>query len=89
MHPQGHFTDLIEKHRAVIRDLELAGSVAIRTGEASLHVSEELRLEQCFRESCAVHGDEWSRCTVAELVNAIGYELLANTTFARHEDLRV
>ena len=43
---------------AVVRQLELARLVAIRAGEAALHVAEELGFEQRLGNAGAVDGHE-------------------------------
>jgi len=56
--------------------LKLSPSSAHTCGRL-LFNPEQLRFEQCFHNSGAVDGDEWSPPTPAEFVNLPGYQFLA------------
>ena len=58
LHAQAHLADFVEEERAAVRELQLARLVAVRAGEAALHVAEQLRFEQRLGEAGAVHRDE-------------------------------
>ena len=51
LHAQRHLADFVEEHRAHVGRLELARLVAIGAGEAALHVTEQFRFEQRFRQT--------------------------------------
>ena len=53
-----HLADLVEEHRAVVGELELARLVLDRAGEGAALEAEQLGLEQFGRERRAVHLDE-------------------------------
>ncbi len=55
---QRHVADLVEKQRAAVGELELAGRLPHRAGEGALLVAEQLALEQRFRDGRAVDRDE-------------------------------
>ena len=55
---QAHVADLVEKQRSLVRLLELPGAVGNRSREGSLHVPEELALDQLTRDRGAIHLDE-------------------------------
>jgi hypothetical protein len=55
LHPGRHLAQFVEKERSPMRKLQLAARVAIRAGEASLHVAEQLRLEERLGNPGAVH----------------------------------
>ncbi len=57
LHAQAHLADFVEEQRAPVRLLQLADLVAIRAGEAALHVTEQLRFEQGLGQAGAVDGD--------------------------------
>ena len=48
----------VEKHRAAMRQLQLADLVAMRAGEAALDVTEQLRFEQRLRDARAIERDK-------------------------------
>ncbi len=89
LHPQRHLADFVEKDTAAVRHLELALLVAVGAGEAPLHVSEELRLEQRFRQAGAVHCDERALRPRAALVNGVRDELFADAALTGDEHLRI
>src|SRR5687768_7413207 len=60
----GGFTDFVEEERSAPGRGEQAGFVSQRAREGALHVTEELRLEQAFRQRAAVDREEWSGGTV-------------------------
>ena len=65
LHAQRHLADLVEKDRALVGELELAGLVAVGAGEAALDVTEQLRLQQRLGHARAVDGhkrlaDPWA-----------------------------
>ena len=61
LHAQAHLTHFVEEQRAAMRELELARLVAIRAGEAALHVTEQFGLEQGLGQARAVDRDERAR----------------------------
>ena len=56
LHPKCLLVHFVQEDRAHVGGLELAGFVAIRPGEAALHVPEQLRLEQRLGQPGAVDG---------------------------------
>ena len=58
LHPHAHLADFIEEERAVRRQLDEAGLVAVRAGKAAAYVPEELRLEQRIRQTRAIERHE-------------------------------
>ena len=58
LHAQAHLTGFVEEERAAVRRLQLAGSIAIRAGEAAADMPEQLGLEQRLGEAGAVDRDE-------------------------------
>ncbi len=58
----GHQADLIEKDRPAMRHLQQTGLGLPRVGECAALESEQLRFEQCVRNSRAVHVHERSSC---------------------------
>jgi hypothetical protein len=87
LHPEAHLADLVEEERAPVGELELARLVAIRAGEASFDVSEQLRLEERFGQPGAVHGHEWPVVAGGVHVDRPGDQILADAAFTRDEDL--
>ena len=75
--------------RAAVGHLELALLVAIGAGEAALHVAEELRLEERFRQAGAVDGHHRALRSRAALMDGVRDQLLADAALAGDEDLGV
>src|SRR5690554_4449062 len=59
LHARWDLRDLIEKKRALVRELKTARLARHGAGERPALVSEELRLEQLGGDRCAVYPDEW------------------------------
>ena len=89
LHAQGHVADFVEEQRAAFRDLELAELVAVRAGEAALHVTQQLRLEERLGQPRAVDGDEAPLVTRTSDVNLPGDQLLPGAALAGNQHLRV
>ena len=89
LHARRHLPDLVEEDGAVARHLELAGLVAVRTGEAALHVPEQLRLEQVLRQPGAVDRHERRRRPQRLLADGAGHHFLARSALAGDEHLGV
>src|SRR5206468_3630705 len=89
LHAHRHFPDLVHEDRALFSHLQLARLIAIRAGEASLHVAEQFRFEQGFRQTRAVDGHKGARLARALAVHRLGDELLADAALAGDEHLRV
>ena len=49
LHPQRHLADFVEEDGAAVGHLQQARPVAMRVGEAALHVAEQLGFEQASR----------------------------------------
>src|SRR5438270_12862018 len=74
--------DLIEKHCATVRQLELAFLELMRAGKRSFFMPEELALQELLGETGAVDGDEGLQPSFAPIVDRPGEELLTGATFA-------
>ena len=83
LHRQRHVADLIEKQRAAIRELELAGLAASpRAGERAFLIAEQLRLQQRFGNRRAVELDEGPLGTRRAAMQRMSIQLLASTGLA-------
>src|SRR5439155_972923 len=73
-----------------VRQLELPRPVGERSGEASLHVTEQLTLDQLRGNRRAVHLDERPCAARAQGMDRAGHELLAGAVFSgdQHAGLR-
>ena len=67
LHAQAHLADFVQEQRAAMRELQLSRLVAVRAGEAALDMSEELRLEERFREAGTIHRDERQRPSLRDV----------------------
>ena len=72
-----HVADLIEEHRALVRQLELAQLPAGRAGEGAALMPEQLALQQLPGDGRAVDGHERSVLARAAVMDHPGEELLA------------
>ena len=58
LHHRRHLADLVEENRAALRDFDQALLGRLGAGERAAHVTEQLGLEQRFRQRAAVERDE-------------------------------
>ena len=89
LHPQRHLTHFVEKYRAQVGHLELAGLVAVRPREAPLHVPEEFRFEEGFRKPRAIDRGKCVRSARTAHVNPSRNDFFSDAARAGDEDLRV
>src|SRR5262249_33737341 len=80
--------DLVEKDRALVRDLEEALLVAEGAGEGTAAVAEQLALEQALRQRCAVDGDEHAVAARAHAMDGAPQEPLPGSRLAEHQPRR-
>ena len=82
----GHFADLIQQQRAVLRLIQQAGLAALgRAGERAGLVAEQLRFQQLLREGGAVHLDEGAAGAGAVALDLVGHHFLAAAGRAENE----
>ena len=86
LHARAHGADLVEKQRALVRLLESALPRADRAGERAAHVTEQLGLQQRFRNRAAVERDEPLRAARAVVMDRARDDFLAGAGLAGHED---
>ena len=79
---QAHVAHFVQEQRAAVRQLELPCPVGERAGEASLHVTEQLALDQLGRDRCAVHLDERPSAARAQGMDRPGHELLTGAVLS-------
>src|SRR5712692_9935220 len=84
-----HVADLVEEQRPTVSLLEPADPLLIGAGEGPLLVTEELRLQEVFLESRAVHLDEVARGTERIVMRRTGDQLLAGSGLATNQNGRV
>ena len=89
LHAQAHLPDFVEEHRATVGQLQLADFVAMRAGEAALHVPKQLRFEQRFRDAGAVQRNERRRRARRVRVEVATEDILADSALARDEHFGV
>src|SRR6185436_8964959 len=89
LHPEGHLSDFVEKHRPEMCGFHFSGLIAVRAREAALHMTEQLGLEQRFRKSGAIHRREYMARARTPRVDAAGDDLLADTALTGNEHLGV
>ena len=83
---KAHVADLVEEHRAVVGELELAGLVLDRAGERAALEAEQLRLEQLGRQRRAVHLDERLVAPERGGIERPRDQLLAGAALAANQD---
>ena len=89
LHPQRHLADFVEEDRAHVGSFELSWLVAIGAGEAALHVTEQLGLEQCLGQASAVDRREDMAGSRAARMDRARDDFLADAALARDQNLRV
>ena len=85
---EAHIADFVEKERAAVRELELAGAVGERAGEAALHVAKQLAFDQLRRNCGTIDLDERRGSARAERVNRARHELLTGAVIPRDQNPR-
>src|SRR5207245_3352659 len=85
LHIDRHLGNFVEEQRASVGALETTAMCPRSAGEASALVTEELALDQRFRQRSAVHGDEWSLPALGQLMNRVGDELLTRSALAQND----
>jgi len=89
LHAKCHLAHFVQEDRSHVGRLELARLVAVRACEAALHVTKQFGFEQRLRQAGAVNGREDVTGAGAARVNRAGHDLLADSAFARDQNLRV
>ena len=74
--------DFVEKKRTAAGHLELALGARAGSREGALFVTEELALEQCFRQRRATEGDERLAGAIPRIVNGARHQFLARSAGA-------
>src|SRR6266850_2987841 len=82
---EGQLTDLVEEDRAAIGELEAADAALQGTGEGTLHMPEQLALDQARGDCAAVHLHQRAVAAGAAVVNGAGDQLLAGSGLAEDE----
>src|SRR5580692_8582437 len=81
-----HLTDLIEKHRPVVRDFEAPGMPLIGAGEGALLIAEELGRHQRRWSDSATHSCENRPGSTRPLVNRASDQFLPRAAFSRDQN---
>ena len=81
-----HLADLVEKKRAAVRLLETSDALGAGPGEGALLVTEQLALEEIFRNGRAIDGEERPVVPRAVLMDGVGHEFFAGAAFAGDHD---
>src|SRR6185369_14300707 len=84
-----HVADLIEEERALVRGDEESPLVGDRARERSLHVTEELALEQRLRDRAAVDRDEGLVRAHTRAVDRTREQFLARAALALDQHARI
>ncbi len=86
-----HVADLVEHHRALLRELELADARLPGAGEGAAFVAEQLAFQQVRRQRRAVHLHERPGPSRRPPVHLAGDHVLADAAFApqQHADVAV
>ncbi len=75
-------SQFVEKQRAFVGFLETPGPSSGSTGEGTLLMTKQFRLDQRFRQSGAVQRHQWLAPSRGEPVEALGYQFLAGSALA-------
>ena len=87
---QRQITDLIEKNRALVRQLQqTALALTAGAGERARHIAEQLGLDQVLRQRTAVQRQKRLRRARAALVDVLSDQGLADAGFPLQQHLHV
>ena len=84
-----HVADLVEEQRTALGLLEPAAARALRAGERSALVAEELRLEQIFRNRCRIDRHERPACARTVAMERARHQLLPGAGLAGNQHRNV
>src|SRR5690625_3865842 len=85
LHRQRHLADLVQKERAAVGQLELAGTILSGTRERPLGVTEQLAFHQVFRQRRAVDVNQWRIRSVGLRVQMTGNNFFADAGFTGNQ----
>ena len=86
LHRQRHVVDVVEKDGAALGELEASRAILDGAGEGAALVSEQLRLDQRFREQRAAHRHKRVMLAAARLVDQRRRHLFPGAALAGDED---
>src|SRR5207245_10801672 len=86
---EGKIGDFVEVDGSRVRVLELPGLPPVRSGEGSLFVAEQLRLEKFRRDRRAIDLDEGAIAAPRGRVDGAGDEILADAALPAEQHRRV
>src|SRR5580704_3512965 len=77
--------NFIEKQRSAVSQFEAADAVGLGVGEGAFLVTEQFALENAFRQTAGVDGNQRPRCAVRERMQRAGDDFLAAAMLAGDE----
>jgi hypothetical protein len=80
--------EFVEEQRAPVRLPNHSRFIAVRAGETSTNVAEQFGLEEGFRNSAAIDGDEGTSSTRALVVNRTRNDFFADSSLPEDQHLR-
>jgi hypothetical protein len=86
---EGELAYLVKKERPAARLLDTALAFDVGPRERPLLVTEELTLQEVFRDSAAIDGEERALRPRAQAVECHGHQLLARSVLPFYENRRV
>ncbi|HVH41971.1 MAG TPA: hypothetical protein VM925_06490 [Labilithrix sp.] len=89
MHLERKLTDLVEEQRPAVCLDERSVALAVGAGERAALVSEELALDQIWRDRATVEGDERTARTMRARMDRVDEDVFANAALALDEDAHV
>ena len=89
LHGRAQLGNFVQKDRAAVRQLKAPFFVPDRPREGAFDVAEQLAFEQAFGQGRAVDRNKHRLRPVAEVVDGLGHQLLADTAFALDQDRKV
>src|SRR5262249_7514846 len=84
-----YLSDLIEKHRATVRQFEPADALGDGARERALLVAKKLTLEEAGRNRRAIELDEGARLPRAQIVDGSCDQLLTGAGFSVNQNRRI
>ena len=84
---EGNLSDFVQEDRAAVSQLKAPDAIADGSSECAARVTEELALEQFFRDRRAVDLDQWPTRSRAALVDGACNQLLSRPRFTLDENV--
>ena len=84
-----HVTNLVQKQRSSVGQLELALTCLMGVGKRALFVTKQFTFQQRFADRRAIDGNQHFITTIAQIVDHLSDHFLAGSIFARDQNRQI